>query len=95
MLRVMNDNHAVELQVFIDADCDVCKRALSLAESVGSDYPSVAVRVINMSEQVKQRDDVFAVPTFVLNGEVFSLGNPQEESLQEAIESLLQRPNSM
>lgn len=84
----MPDNR-VELQVFVETGCEVCDRAVSLAEVVESDYPSVAVQVIDMNGADGRRDDVFAVPTFVLNGRVFSLGNPHHQTLQEAIESLL------
>lgn len=89
MLRMMPDNRSVELQVFIETGCEVCERAVSLAEDVEKDYPKVAVRVIDMNGADGHRDDVFAVPTFVLNGRVFSLGNPQQQTLQAAIESLL------
>lgn len=89
MLRMMPDNRSVELQVFIETDCEVCERAVSLAKDVENDYPNVAVQLIDMNEAEGHHDDVFAVPTFVLNGRVFSLGNPQQQTLQAAIESLL------
>ena len=42
-----------------------------------------------MNETELERDDVFAVPTFVLEGRVLSLGNPQASELHEEVASLL------
>ncbi len=94
MLGTMSENHAAELQVFVEAGCDLCRRALHLAEEVDGADPGLAVRVIDVSEAAERRDDVFAVPTFVLNGRVFSLGNPEQSFLREAIESLLRGAGS-
>ena len=95
MLEAMIEDRAVELQVFVEAGCEPCQHALRLAEEVDGEYPELAVRVIDVSEPSGQRDDVFAVPTFVLNGRVFSLGNPKRSLLRRAIESLLRRQDSV
>ena len=83
-----------ELEVFVEADCSLCQRALSLAQDADGRYPELSVRVIDVSELSGQRDDVFAVPTFVLDGRVVSLGNPRQSFLRSEIESLLQRQKS-
>lgn len=85
----MSGEHAVELQVFVEADCDSCERALGLAQEVDNDYPELLVRVVDLGESASRPEDVFAVPTFMLNGRVLSLGNPQRSRLREEIEALL------
>ena len=96
MLKAMNREQPLELQVFIEAGCQVCERALRLAQEVDGQYPELVVQVIDVNEPAaRRRDDVFAVPTFVLNGQVFSLGNPRDVSLRQAIESLLPPQDSV
>jgi thiol-disulfide isomerase/thioredoxin len=74
------------LQVYIENGCGLCRRALVLAEQVRARYPAVRVEVINLSEQdVQPPDAVFAVPTFLLDRAVLSLGNPNASDLMRAL----------
>ncbi len=95
MLSVMNSNGTPELQVYVKAGCAQCERATKLAQEVESDYAQLAVRVIDMADASASADDVFAVPTFILNGKVISLGNPGRNDLRREIESLLRDHGSM
>ena len=45
--------------------------------------------LVDLNETPPDRDDVFAVPTFVLEDRVLSLGNPQESDLHDEVASLL------
>ena len=85
----MGANNVVKLQVFVKADCEVCSRARRLAEHAAEQFPTLEVDIIDLNEAQPERDDVFAVPTFVLEGRVLSLGNPQESELHDKLESLL------
>lgn len=85
----MSDKSGVELQVYVEGGCGSCERALRIATLVDHEYAALMVRVIDVSEQSERDDDVFAVPTFVLDGQLFSLGNPNGGLLREAIEALL------
>jgi hypothetical protein len=87
----MKGNRAAELQVYVEGGCHTCDRAARLVKDVESEYPQLAVRVTDMGESDAGRSDVFAVPTFVLDDRVFSLGNPQPSHLRREIESLLAR----
>ncbi len=89
MLVAMTHATRAELQVFVEPTCETCRRAIELAEGVDEAYPQLAVRIVDIREPAVKRDDVFAVPTFVLNDRVLSLGNPQESMLREEIEVLL------
>lgn len=58
-------------------------------------YPQVSVRVIDVARPPQPPSDVFAVPTFVLNGDVVSLGNPRPADLRKKIDQLLSPQGEM
>ena len=89
MLRSMAEQNRVELQVFITSGCDQCERALGLAREMEGSFPRLAVRVVDIENTPNTREDVFAVPTFVLDDQVLSLGNPQRTQLRHKVQSLL------
>ena len=69
------------LDIYVADHCSNCGEALRLA-AVARQIPGAEVRVINLNtttEPVPSR--VVAVPTFVLDGRVVSLGNPYPEEL--------------
>lgn len=85
----MNRSGVIELQVYVQPGCPQCERATELAQEIDGDYEQLAVEVIDMATAPAHHDDVFAVPTFILNGKVISLGNPGRNDLRREIESLL------
>jgi hypothetical protein len=54
-----------------------------LAEEAAARYPTIVVRVIDLDQLDggPPPDPVVAVPTYLLNGRVISLGNPYPEDL--------------
>jgi hypothetical protein len=65
------------LQVFVEADCRICQWAVELAAQVHDRFPALEVEIVNLSDGTREPPDcVFAVPTYLLDGAVFSLGNP-------------------
>ena len=95
MLEAMNENGTVELQVYVEAGCAQCERATQLARQIDGDYARLTVRVIDMGDPRARPDEVFAVPTFLLNGRVVSLGNPERRRLRQEIEALLRAQDSV
>ena len=80
----------VGLQIYVEPGCVSCGRALELAGDVARQYPGLIVEVIDISDGEREvPEDVFAVPTYVLNGKVVSLGNPSESDLSELVEAAL------
>jgi len=74
------------LQVFVESDCGACRRALHLADQVRARFPALQVEVVNLSESAATPPEtVFAVPTFLIDGAVLSLGNPRPADLMRAI----------
>jgi len=74
----------MRLDIYVANHCENCHEALRLAE-LARDVPGTEVRVINLdtldttSEPVPAR--VVAVPTYLLDGRVVSLGNPYRDEL--------------
>jgi alkyl hydroperoxide reductase subunit AhpF len=82
----------VRLDVYVSGECLNCEEAVQLAEEAATRYPNVDVRVIDLDELDGNPppEPVVAVPTYLLNGRVVSLGNPYAEDLfarlKEAVE---------
>ncbi len=55
-----------------------------------NEYPQLAVRVTDMDQSPVPHEDVVAVPTFMLDGRILSLGNPDPGRLRREIESFLE-----
>ena len=73
---------APRLDVYVSSVCLNCGEAVGLAEETAARYPNVMVRVIDLDQVGSPPPDpVVAVPTYVLNGRVVSLGNPYPEEL--------------
>ena len=80
------------LEVYVSSECPNCDEAVRLAEEAAARYPDVVVRLIDLDELGGNPppDPVVAVPTYLLNGQVVSLGNPYPDDLfarlDEAVE---------
>jgi alkyl hydroperoxide reductase subunit AhpF len=71
----------MRLEIYIADHCDNCQEALRQAE-IARTVAGVEVRVINIdttTDPVPAR--IIATPTYVLDGRIFSLGNPRREDL--------------
>jgi len=69
------------LRIYVSEDCPGCTRARSIAQAVQSHRPGVAVEVIDLMDGHPIPPQVFSVPTYLLNGQVVSLGNPRLDEL--------------
>jgi hypothetical protein len=72
------------LQIYISSECVNCAEAQRLAREVADRFRHVLVEVIDLVADVEKPripDSVVAVPTYLLSGNVVSLGNPYPEEL--------------
>jgi hypothetical protein len=68
--------------VYVSRHCPNCGEARRLAEEAATRFPGVAVRVIDLDRTpAPTPEGVVAVPTYLLDGRVVSLGNPDPEEL--------------
>lgn len=80
---------AVSLEIYVEPDCFVCRASEGLATGVRVEFPDVRVEVIDLDGPGgEHRHLVVAAPTYILNGRVFSLGNPAHAELHREINRL-------
>ena len=75
------------LQVYIAEHCWTCRETTLIVAEVAAAYPDVTCQVLDLAT-VEQPENVFAVPTYVLNGRVIFMGNPTPEQLSRRLEEL-------
>ncbi len=76
------------LTLYVESDCSSCAGAIEVATRVRDEFPQINVDVVDLGLTSKQQpDEVFAVPTFLLDGEVVSLGTPSWERLLPLLEA--------
>lgn len=74
-------NSSVTLDVYVISGCANCEYARGLASRVADAFPSVHVQVVDLMTLAEPPEAVFAAPTYVVNGKVVSLGNPDDQEL--------------
>lgn len=80
------------LEIYVEPGCSNCAYAREMAAWVRGEFPEVRVSLIDLSDgQGLRPADVFAVPTYQLNGRTISLGNPSAETLSEVLRVALDR----
>jgi hypothetical protein len=74
------------LQIFVENRCSGCRRAAALADRARRRFPALRVEVVNLSEpDIEPPHEVFAVPTYLLDREILSLGNPRPAELMQRL----------
>lgn len=76
---------SMALDIYVAQHCHNCAYAREVAEEIRQNYPHVQLRVIDIGTTTEPIPEaVFATPTYLLNGRVWSLGNPSPAMIQEA-----------
>jgi hypothetical protein len=70
----------LRLEIYVGRHCWNCGEALQIAEQARQ-LQGIEVQVIDLDQKgVAPPPSIFAIPTYVLNGKVVSLGNPAREA---------------
>jgi predicted thioredoxin/glutaredoxin len=81
----------MHLDIYFTNQCANCGEALLLAERART-IAGLKVTVINLDQPGQSIPPrVFAVPTYLLNGKVVSLGNPERDKFLAMLRTELQR----
>jgi hypothetical protein len=77
------------LEIYVAPHCFGCETARDVASMVRArGWPDLEVRLLDLSQpDVIRPPAVFAVPTYVLDGRVISLGNPEQDWLLDQLTS--------
>ena len=73
----------ITLHVYIADDCWSCQETRRIVADVAPQFPDLGIELRHISQD--KPDDVFAVPTYVLNGRVIFLGNPTRDELRRKL----------
>ena len=75
------------LEIFVSAHCFGCQEARRLAQAVADRFRAVSVRLVDLDAEPEARPEhVVAVPTYLLDNTVISLGNPRQGDLFQHVE---------
>lgn len=70
------------LRIYIAAHCWTCDEAIRLAGEVRERFANLKLELIDLDKEGDENlDNVFSVPTYVLDGRTISLGNPPPDQL--------------
>lgn len=84
------DGNRVILTVFVSEHCPQCPEARALAHEFQKEFVALDVRVIDLDQPgARKPAKVFAVPTFLLNDKIISLGTPYSDELRDEIRAAL------
>ena len=76
----------VSVRIYVMENCFACDYAMEVAETIQDKFPEVDVRIVDMANPSEAiPDNVFATPTYLLNGRVWSLGNPSPEQVTDTL----------
>jgi len=80
----------VKLQVYVKEDCWTCAESRRIVAEIAPQFPQISVELIDM-EAPDRPQDVFAAPTYVLDGRIISMGNPYRHDLRRELGEALTR----
>ena len=73
----------VLVEIYVIDHCSNCDYARDVADTIRRDFPKVTVEVIDLQRTTRPiPEPVFATPTYLLNGRLWSLGNPSPQEVQ-------------
>jgi hypothetical protein len=78
------------LDIYVSSGCLSCRRAREIASSIEGDYPDVRVEVVDAegAPEGSLPESVVALPAYLLDGTLISLGNPNPATLREQLAAL-------
>lgn len=72
------------LDVYVSEGCWSCQETRRIVAEMRDQFPHIEIALFE-SEPESWPELIFAVPTYVLNGRVISLGNPRRHELQRKL----------
>jgi hypothetical protein len=77
---------AHQVSIYVTDHCANCDYAWEVANLIRGEYPHVTVAIIDLANpQEPVPDAVFATPTYLLDGHLWSLGNPSPQQVHDKL----------
>jgi hypothetical protein len=78
-----------QVSIYVTGHCANCDHAWEVAQLIRDEYPKVLVAIIDLADpQAPVPDAVFASPTYLLDGQLWSLGNPSPQQVHAKLSRL-------
>ena len=77
------------LDIYIAENCWSCGEAVRIVNEITPRFPEIQFSLLDLKTH-SAPEEVFAVPTYVINGKVAFLGNPTLEQLVKKLEAVRQ-----
>ncbi len=88
--RPASDSREHRLVVVVSGHCPQCTEAVEIAQMVALEFPALAVQIVHLDQPGAVKPEaVFAVPTYLLDQRIISLGNPSMDEICSRISSAL------
>ncbi len=79
----------MKLQVYVSQHCVSCSHSVALGQAVVSHFDDITLEVLDLEDPLSVKpEQVFAAPTFLLDGRLLCLGNQEEEWLTRRLEQV-------
>ena len=75
-----------QLNVYVSEDCWSCTETREIVSEMRVQFPDVEISLYDTDADLWP-NDIFAVPTYMLDGRIISLGNPTRQHLQNKLEA--------
>ena len=75
----------MKLTLFVEEGCDTCHRARAMVTELASGWAELDLEVVDVARLEELPETVVAVPAYVLDGRVVSLGNPSLDVLHDLL----------
>lgn len=80
----------ITVDIYIAQHCTNCAYAYEIFDEIRQHFPQVRVHLIDIETTTEPIPEaVFATPTYLLNGRVWSLGNPSPAQVHETLSRFL------
>ena len=73
------------LHVYVSEDCWSCAEAKRIVTEIKTLFPKTKIELRDVTDEGRP-SQVFATPTYILNGRTIFLGNPTQEELAQKLE---------
>ena len=86
MSDLLSQHDGITIEIFVASHCPISQFAQEIADQIGQHFPSIRVYMVNVTDaNAVVPEIVFATPTYLLNGCVWSLGNPSWQQVEQAL----------
>lgn len=74
------------MYIYIESHCVTCAESRRLAAALARLAPTLTIELVDIDQPgANVPSEVFATPTYLLDGQVIALGNPTLERLQQIV----------